>query len=121
MKKILICDDDEAILEALQIVIEQEGFVAEVLSEGKEVAKWSLENKPDLILLDMLLSGVNGQDVVKQLKKNVELKNIPVIMFSAHPSAARMAKDSGADAFVAKPFDIKELIRVINDNLKERE
>jgi CheY-like chemotaxis protein len=65
---------------------------------------------PDLILLDVLLSGKDGREIVKYLKRKAETKAIPVIMFSAHPSAEETARAAGADDFLAKPFDIEVLL-----------
>jgi len=68
---------------------------------------------PDLILLDVLLSGKDGREIVKQLKSQEETKSIPIIMFSAHPSAEKTAREAGADDFVAKPFHIDFLLAVV--------
>ena len=65
---------------------------------------------PDLILLDLLLSGKDGREIVKYLKSQEETRHIPVIMLSAHPSAEETARLAGADDFVAKPFDIVVLL-----------
>ncbi len=63
-----------------------------------------------MILLDVLLSGKDGREIVKYLKSQDETRYIPVIMFSAHPSAEETARKAGADDFIAKPFDIDELL-----------
>lgn len=61
---------------------------------------------PDLIILDVLLSGKDGRELVKHLKRQEETKHIPVMMLSAHPSAKESVREAGAQDFVAKPFDI---------------
>ena len=68
---------------------------------------------PDLILLDVLLSGKDGREIVKRLKSQEETRHIPVIMFSAHPSAEKTARAAGADDFVAKPFEMDEILAKI--------
>jgi CheY-like chemotaxis protein len=76
---------------------------------------------PDLVLLDMLLSGKDGREIVRQLKSDEKTKHIPVIMFSAHPSAERTAFEAGADDFVEKPFDIDVLLHKIERLISSKE
>jgi DNA-binding response OmpR family regulator len=68
----------------------------------------------DLILLDMLLSGVNGVDVCMNLKNDPKTKNTPLIMISAHPNAKDLCMNAGADDFIPKPFDMEDIISRIN-------
>jgi len=68
---------------------------------------------PDILLLDMLLSGQNGREITKQLKSQDSTKYIPIILFSAYPSAEDDARRVGADDFIAKPFDIDVLLAKI--------
>lgn len=112
-KKILVVDDEPDILEFLQIIFEEEGFIVVTTEKGEYLEKLNNGALPDLILLDMLLSGKDGREIVKSLKSREKTKHIPVIMFSAHPSAERTALAAGADDFVEKPFDIEVLLRKI--------
>ncbi|MEO8956223.1 MAG: response regulator transcription factor [Ktedonobacteraceae bacterium] len=109
-KKILVVDDEPDILEFLQIVLEEEGFTVATTDKGEYLEKLHNGGLPDLILLDMLLSGKDGRDIVKFLKSQQETMHIPVIMFSAHPSAEETARKAGADDFIAKPFAIDDLL-----------
>ena len=68
---------------------------------------------PDILLLDMLLSGKDGREITKQLKSQDSTKHIPIILFSAYPSVEEDARRSGADDFIAKPFDIDVLLAKI--------
>ncbi len=109
--KILIVDDDEGILEAISVMLQMEGYEVFIATRnGPPLYKMIRENKPNLILLDILLSGVDGRDVCKELKKNPISKDIPVIMVSAHFNAGINFHEYGAQAFLAKPFDINELL-----------
>lgn len=112
-KKILVVDDEPDILEFLQVILEEEGY--NVLTSQKAEYLEQLHNGglPDLILLDVLLSGKDGREIVKYLKQQEETKHIPVIMFSAHPSAEQTAKEAGAEDFLAKPFEIDELLEKV--------
>ena len=112
-KKILIVEDDSAIAEFLQDLLELEGYTAATTEKAEYVEKLLSGDLPDLILLDVLLSGKDGREIVKQLKSQDETKHIPVIMFSAHPSAEKTAREAGADDFIAKPFEVDELLEML--------
>jgi len=113
MKKILIIDDNEDILDSLSILLEDQGYVISTFTKGEDAVKKAFVFSPDLIILDLLLSGKDGCDIVKLLRKFRTTKKIPIIMMSAHPSAEKSAKNCGADDFLAKPFDIDELLGVV--------
>jgi DNA-binding response OmpR family regulator len=112
-KKILIVDDEPDILEFLQVVLEDEGYRVVTTDKVDYVEKLHAERLPNVILLDVLLSGRDGREIVAQLKRQEETKHIPVIMFSAHPRAEDSARAAGADDFLAKPFEMDELLAKI--------
>ncbi len=111
MKKILVVDDDEDIVEIVQHLLTSYGFEVYTHSTGSnvtDIVKW---NYPNLILLDIRLYGKPGTQICKELK---ELYNIPVILFSADTQHGKEYLQYSADAFIQKPFDIKQLVNVIN-------
>src|SRR5690349_11865174 len=112
-KTILVVDDDADVLEATQLILEDEGY--HVLTTVKSTYLETLRSVglPDLILLDVFLSGKDGREIVKFLKQQEETRHIPVIMFSAHPSAEETALTSGADDFLAKPFEVDVLLEKV--------
>jgi DNA-binding response OmpR family regulator len=112
-KKLLVVDDEPDILEFLQIILEEEGYAVTTSDKGEFLEQLHNGGLPDLILVDVLLSGKDGRDIVKHLKSQEETKHIPVIMFSAHPSAEQTAREAGAEDFVAKPFEIDLLLNKI--------
>ena len=114
-KKILVVDDERDILECLTIVLEEEGYSVVPVADGEYLEKLHIGNLPDLILLDVLLSGKDGRELVKYLKTQKETRKIPVIMISAHPTARSSALESGADLFLAKPFDLQNLLDIIDN------
>jgi DNA-binding response OmpR family regulator len=116
-KKILIVDDNQDILDALTLMLEDEGYTVASTILAEEVAEKIRMFKPDLILLDVLLSGHDGRDVCKILKQESGSKHIPLIMISAHPSVEDSALVCGADAFLAKPFDISILLETVATHL----
>ena len=117
--KILVVDDNPHILEAVALVLDTEGFEVRTITKSEDVEKEIKEYKPNLILLDLLLSGRNGEEITKVLKKDPKTKSIPIIIISAHPMAEKTAKGAGADGFIAKPFDINDLLSQINNLLPE--
>jgi DNA-binding response OmpR family regulator len=116
-KRILIVDDEPDILEFLQVILEEEGYVVITSDKGEFLEQLHNGGLPHLILLDVLLSGKDGRDIVKYLKSQPETRHLPVIMFSAHPSAEQTARQAGADDFLAKPFDIDVLLEKISHYL----
>ena len=112
-KKILIVEDDLDIVDFLRELLELEGYTVATTDKADYVEKLHSGDLPDLLLLDMLLSGKDGREIVKQLKRQEETRHIPVIMFSAHPSAEKTALKAGADDFIAKPFEVDELLEMV--------
>lgn len=111
MKRILVVDDDLAILEALDLMLRDAGYETEVSTKNGDYVEQSLERQlPDLIVLDILLSGHDGRTICKKLKSQEATKNVPVILISAHPNAEKTAFEAGADDFLEKPFDIDNLL-----------
>ncbi len=110
-KKILVADDDSGIVDVMQIVLEDDGFDVFTTMDGLNILKLC-EQKPDLIFLDIWMSGINGNIICKQLQMSDKFKRIPVIMFSANRNTKQISIDCGADDFLAKPFEIGELLRL---------
>lgn len=110
-KKIVIVDDDTAILDSLSVMLDFEGFDVNAFERGSEIFQFvESASKPDLIMLDIWLSGEDGRDICKKLKENETTKNIPVVMMSAARGLENTAYHSGASAFIAKPFEIEEVV-----------
>jgi CheY-like chemotaxis protein len=117
--RILVADDDPAIVDSIKMLLEYEGYEVETATSGKAVKELK-KDFPDLILLDIWMSGLNGGDICKLLKNEAKTHNIPVVLISAHRDTARIAKDVGADDFITKPFEIDDLLEKIKINLKSR-
>jgi CheY-like chemotaxis protein len=108
-KKILAADDDEEILDVLSIILGSEGYDVTTLVNADEVMAIS-GDLPDLILLDIWMSGVDGRQICGLLKSRRDTRHIPVILVSANSDIIDIAKDAGADDFICKPFDMHELL-----------
>lgn len=114
-KKILVVDDDLDILEAIQFTLEDAGYEVTTTEKGEYAENLHDTNGglPDVILLDVLLSGKDGRLICQKLKSQEETRHIPIIMMSAHPNAKQSVSAVGADDFVAKPFNVDELLAKI--------
>jgi DNA-binding response OmpR family regulator len=117
MKKILVVDDDRAILDSLKIILEDDGFKVLVEETGGLAEEKAKEYSPDLILLDIWLPDASGLEVAKRLKSAKETKKIPIILVSALSNAAKMSKQSPAEDFIEKPFDIDLLLKKVRKYL----
>jgi DNA-binding response OmpR family regulator len=115
-KKILVADDDPGIVDAMQILLEDEGYKVITTLDGTAITKM-YEQKPDLVFLDIWMSGVNGNTICKELKANDDTKSIPIIMFSANRDTQEIAMACGADDFLSKPFDIKDLMDIVKKHI----
>jgi DNA-binding response OmpR family regulator len=120
-KKILVVDDDKDIIEPLALILEAKGFTVKTIMKGKSVYSQIATFKPDLLLLDILMSGSDGRDICKKLKHDNKTRNLIVIMMSAHPSAEKDSAEIGADDFIAKPFETEDLLRLLEKHLSKKQ
>ena len=112
-KNIVVADDDESILDATRIILEDlGGYRVRILKRGD--ALLTLEGElPDLILLDLWMSGHNGEEVCRHLKSTEKTRHIPVILFSANRDLENITQSCGADDFIAKPFQVSDMLEKI--------
>ena len=110
---ILIIDDNEGILDAFQAMLESEGHKVTISQNAKVIKNFSDGQYPDLIFLDILLSGEDGRKICKILKRQNGTKKIPVIIMSAAMDMEESAKEANADGFLKKPFEMNEVLDAI--------
>ena len=115
-EKILVLDDDPDIGTMIKMMLEYKGYSVTVSDRAEQANEILRTDEVDLIIMDMLLSGVNGTDLCSELKKDSSLAHTPVIMISAHPNAKEICLQAGADEFISKPFDMQDILSKI-DNL----
>jgi len=110
-KKILYAEDQESIARLVQFKLEKEGFEIIILTDGSKVVQTVVEQKPSLILLDMMLPIKDGLTILEELKSIDAVKNIPVIMLSVQGDEKKILKalNSGAVDYIQKPFSTAEL------------
>jgi DNA-binding response OmpR family regulator len=117
LKKILIADDDPGIVDAVEMMLNFYGYDVSFTYDGRDALTLTTEQLPDLFLLDIWMSGVDGRDICRELKSKEQTRNIPVLMISASNDIHHSALDAGADDFMTKPFDMHQLIDKIENLL----
>jgi len=113
---IVIVDDDPAILEAMKMILELYNFDVETIADGVVMPRLA-SLQPKLLFLDICMSGVDGGDICKSLKTTEATKDIPVVMISASYNLREVVQNAGADDFLAKPFELHDLLSKVNKYL----
>jgi DNA-binding response OmpR family regulator len=116
VKRILVADDNPAILDSLKIMLEDEGYEVETTEDGA-VAQHMKPPLPDLLLLDVWMSGIDGRDVCKRLKRNTATSQVPIIIMSATKDISQIAKNAGADDYISKPFQMGHLLETVSQHI----
>ena len=121
MPRIFVIDDDRDLLTVIKSLLLKRGFDVSTFIDW-EIANNAMKLfEPQLILLDVFLSGIDGLDVCQRLKASPFTKHIPILLFSAFPRIAESAiHDYGADDFIAKPFEVGDLIRKVHSILSKK-
>ena len=121
MKKILIVEDELSLAETLKMRFEGIGYKVDIAGDGQEAMKKVYANRPNLILLDIMLPKIDGYKVCRILKFDEKYRNIPVIMLTAKAQEEdkELGFSVGANAYITKPFDTKELIQKVKELLGE--
>jgi len=114
-KKVLIVDDEPGVVKMIRYLLEKNSFVVVSATEGEEGTKLAELEKPDLILMDIMMPGIDGNEATRRLKENEVTKSIPVIMLSALGQEGDVAKslELGAIDYIVKPFHPQELLERI--------
>lgn len=116
-KRVLVVDDEAAILRIIGTSLRLMGYDVISTGSGKDALKLSETEKPDIMLLDIFMPGMDGMEVLGTLRKT---SNMPVIVFSAHSSSREDALRLGADDFVSKPFTPEQMEKKISAVLKKK-
>ncbi|MEO3402287.1 response regulator [Mucilaginibacter sp. CAU 1740] len=113
-KKIIIFDDDEDILSICSYILEEQGWEVHTYNDCNNIEEKVSAILPDVIMMDNWIPDSGGIIATQTLKKNDTLKDIPVIYFSANSDIQILASHAGAQTYLAKPFDLDDLEKVIN-------
>ena len=116
MKRILVVDDDDDVLETIQLILEIGGYDIEPLNNAELVFDSINDFKPDLILLDVVLGKIDGRVICSQVKSNLETKHIPVLMMSGLYDLKEIQDlECAPNDFMSKPFKMDELLEKIEN------
>ncbi|NPE45653.1 response regulator [Sphingobacterium prati] len=116
-KTILMLDDDKHVLEVCTIILETIGYRVEVSETSHDILEKVKEVQPDLILMDNWIPKIGGMEATRLLKSHPTFRDIPVIYLSANTDIQQLAKQAGADNYLAKPFDLEDLENMVADLL----
>lgn len=121
-EKILVVDDEEDILELVKYNLGREGFQITCAESGEKALKSTRHERPDLIVLDLMLSGIDGLEVARQLKQDLKTAGIPIVMLTAKGEEADIVTglELGADDYITKPFSPRVLIARIKAVLRRQ-
>lgn len=110
-EKILIIDDEEHIIELIRYNLEASGYTTSSAANGIDGLMLAKQEKPDLILLDLMLPGLDGLEVCKRMRSDDQLKSVPIIMLTAKSEEIDkiLGLELGADDYITKPFSVREL------------
>lgn len=119
-EKILVVDDEEHIAELISYNLSSNGYKVITANNGIDAVKVAIEEKPSLILLDLMIPGKDGYDVCKEVRSNNEIRNTPIIMLTAKSEELDkiLGLELGADDYITKPFSIKELLARVSSVLR---
>lgn len=119
-KRVLIAEDEPHIVESLRFILERGGYDVSTVTDGKDVVDAARAEAPDVIVLDVMLPGINGFDVLKSLKSDSGFSDTPVLMLTAKGQEQDRATATrlGVDAFITKPFSNRDVLECI-DRLAE--
>lgn len=120
-EKILVVDDEENLVELLRYNLKKEGFKVTTALDGERAFDLVRRLNPDLIILDLMLPGLHGYEVLRLIKKNIELSHIPVVILSAKALKENIDKgiQLGAEVYITKPFSVSELVLKVKEILKK--
>ena len=119
--KILIVDDSSVNNYLLENILEEKGYTLQIAFDGKEALNFLNEDPPDLVLLDIMMPGIDGYEILDKMTSDNKLKNIPVIMVTSktEPQDKQKAMDIGAIDYIEKPIDIETLLIKVENVLKK--
>ena len=115
MTKILVADDSKFVLEIVETVLQSEGFEVVTAVDGTEAWDKIQSEKPDVVIIDIVMPGMNGYEICKKIKSTEELKGLPILVLTtkAQEKDVELAQTSGADLYMTKPFDPDELAQKV--------
>jgi CheY-like chemotaxis protein len=120
-KTILLVDDTESVLMLYRDYLERHGYKVELANDGVEGVRRAIELRPDLILMDVMMPGMNGIDATKRIRREECLSHVPIIALTAlaMPSDRQRCLDAGMSDYISKPISLNELLALVKKHLSE--
>ena len=121
MKKILIVDDEQDIVESLKFVLEVSGFMCYTAYNGEDGLRLAKEIMPDLIILDVMMPKINGYKISRLLKYDNQYKDIPIIMVTARSQMEdkMIGEETGVNEYITKPFELEQIVKKVEEYLND--
>jgi phosphate regulon transcriptional regulator PhoB len=122
-KTILVVDDEKDIVELVAYNLVREGYRVAKAYDGHQALQYIRENKPDLVILDLMLPGISGFEICRMIRKKPDTEGLPIIMLTAKTDSVDkiMGLEIGADDYMTKPFDVRELLARVRAVLRRWE
>jgi len=116
-KRVLLAEDEPNIVESLTFLLERAGFKVEVQSDGRQVVSAAKADTPDVLILDVMLPGLDGYEILRQLRADQRSESLPVLMLTAKGQREdrETALEHGADLFMTKPFANSEIVAAVKE------
>ena len=116
-KRIFIFDDDREILAVTKIILQKHNYHVDTRSNCDDITEAVEQAKPDVVLMDLWIPEIGGEQAIKLLKANIATRHIPIILFSANVQIEDIANRSKINGFLKKPFEIPALLECIRINI----
>jgi DNA-binding response OmpR family regulator len=121
MMKVLVVDDDLDLLEMVCLMLQTPEMVPICIDNGDEVLPTVEHSKPDVLVMDIFLGPCDGRDICKEIKSSKTHPRLPVLLYSAGYITQESIRESGADGFLSKPFDMNTLVNTIENLVKNKQ
>lgn len=120
-RHVLLIEDEPNIIEAIRFLLTREGWTVDTHSDGADAVQTVLQARPDLVILDMMLPGKSGMEILRDLRDRSDLANMPILMLTARGQSRDrdMAERAGANRFMTKPFSNAEVLTAVRDLLAQ--
>ncbi|MEN8659070.1 response regulator [Marivita sp.] len=117
-KQVLLIEDEPNIIEAISFILSRDGWTVKTHSNGADAVEMVKERRPDVVILDVMLPGKSGYDILRELRDDPEVEGLPVLILTARGQTKdrEIAERAGCDAFMTKPFsnaDVLETVRAL--------
>ena len=116
-EKIFVADDDDDIVHILSLMLQTKGYEVQTSRDATEILTFTPGNLPDLVMLDIWMSGVDGREICRKLKEDPVTRHIPVLFISANANIQEITNESMADGFIAKPFEMEDMLTKVKATL----